>query len=110
MFDDQRPLSDGWVSFRSVDTQPAIVARGPINADGEFRLTTFVPDDGAIAGKHQVIVTSPRLLPRTGFENRPPAPPVDNRFSNYETSGLEFLVEAMPTGNRCELTVTAPKR
>ena len=111
-FTDGTPLTAGWVSFRSLDSGKNVTARGQIQPDGSFELSTFFPQDGAVEGRHQAVVVAvsfhnERELPT----NTPPPPPlVDPRFANFTTSGLEFAVSADPEKNRFVLQVTPPKK
>jgi len=80
-----RELVGGLVICESIDGK--VGARGDIEQDGSFRLTTYKPGDGLFAGKHRVAVVeySPR--------EPPPPPTIDRKFSNVEASGLEINVE-----------------
>ena len=49
-----KPLEFGSVIFQP---QAGPTASGPIQADGSFRLSTYGRDDGAVLGKHQVLIT-----------------------------------------------------
>src|SRR5260370_29576410 len=54
---DGKPLPGATVSFMPVDeSRSARVASGQSDADGNFRLTTFRTDDGALPGEYKVIV------------------------------------------------------
>ena len=103
-FSDSTPLTNGFVIFRSLDDDQHPSARASIQADGSFELSTFASGDGAVAGKHQVLVTTPPPGGRPGFES-PAGPGVDMKFSSYETSGLEFTVSDDPSQNRFEIVV-----
>lgn len=105
---DGSPLPAGFITFRSLDHPEHFAARGTIQSDGSFELMTFTPGDGAVVGKHQVLITTPAPLDRPGFET-PPTPQIDTRFSNYNTSGLEYTVTEDPKQNRFEIVV-APGR
>ena len=48
-----QPLTFGTVQFWPVEGRPA---RGEINKDGTYTLTTFDPGDGAVLGEHTVTV------------------------------------------------------
>jgi len=65
-------------------------ARGRIDADGTFRMTTLNPDDGALPGKHRVLIKPPVM---TRDAKGPPADLMDRRYQTYQTSGLEVTVE-----------------
>jgi hypothetical protein len=69
-------------------------------------MSTFAEGDGAVEGKHRVLVMGP--LPAGHINpNRPPAPVINPRFQSYETSGLTFTVN--PAGdNSFDITVDPP--
>lgn len=78
-------------------------ARGDIDAEGHFVLSTFEPGDGAEPGTHKVVISP---VPRAEFE---PAPKVKlpSRYAKPETSGLSFLVER---GKKNEVTLTVSRK
>src|SRR5258705_6914772 len=90
-----RQLAGGLVICESVDGK--VGARGDIEKDGSFRLSTYKPGDGLLPGKHRVAVVeySPR--------EPPPPPIIDRAFSRVEASGLEINVER--TTNQVTLKV-----
>jgi hypothetical protein len=53
-FQDGEPVPFGVVEFRSSGSAP--VARGKIGRDGRFVLGTFTSENGAVAGRHKIIV------------------------------------------------------
>ncbi|MEA1951951.1 MAG: hypothetical protein U9N87_11235, partial [Planctomycetota bacterium] len=53
---DGTPMNAGQVEFRPVDSEHLVSARGAIQTDGTFELSTFEAGDGAIEGEHQVLV------------------------------------------------------
>ena len=53
-FDDGAPLTGGRIEVRSLEHP--LVARGSVDRDGKFTLTTYEPNDGAVAGKHEVLI------------------------------------------------------
>jgi hypothetical protein len=79
-------LAGGVVVFESKDSP--LSARGELQADGSFRLTTRTPGDGALPGHYRVLITEP--LPQES--DRVPPPKMDLRFQSFETSRLEFTV------------------
>lgn len=104
---DGSPLSAGWVSFRSMDNSRPLNARGEIDAEGNFELSTFELGDGAVAGRHQVVVAAPTRSDRGESPDGPPTPaPLDTKFSSYETSGLEFVVTEDASQNRFQIQVS----
>ena len=95
-FPDGQVLRDGSVEFQITGVKKPVTARGAINPDGSFQLGTFDVADGALAGKHQVVVISYHLI-GNGAE-RPgmiPQATLDPKFSSYRTSGLIREVKAV---------------
>jgi hypothetical protein len=80
-----RELAGGMVICESADGQ--VGARGDIEQDGSFQLSTYKPADGVLPGKYRVAVVeySPK--------EPPPPPIIDRTFSRVEASGLEINVE-----------------
>lgn len=105
-FANGKPLVGGSVEFlaKDADGKP-INARGAIQDDGSFQLKTR-DQDGAIAGKHQIIVM-PVRVDAVSKDTVIPPNPLDPRFSSYTTSGLSFTVQAQEQ-NECVLTVKPP--
>ena len=77
-------------------------ASGITDASGRFRLGTFEPGDGAVAGTNQVAVilldmsTVPELDPETGDMPRGARPPqsiTHPRYGSAKTSGLTVDVQ-----------------
>jgi hypothetical protein len=108
-FDNNVPLATGGlVMFQSVagGNQPQVTAAGTIGPDGTFRLSTHKDGDGAVSGKHRVLVRAKRgVSPRGDLGTRPPSP-VDPRFESFDTSGLEFTVGEGP--NDFKIVVKRP--
>ena len=95
VFADGTPLrTGGIILFKPMATegQPVFDARGTLTADGTFQLSTFEKEDGAVAGKHQVLVRAKRDADDYLKWGVVPRPVIDPRFEHYETSGLEFTV------------------
>jgi hypothetical protein len=107
-FPDGTVLAGGSVEFRS--EEPATLnwnATGQIDAQGKFTLRTFQDNryfDGAVLGKHSIIVTPP---PDEGSVagSTPPAV-LHSDMLVYEKSLLSF--EVKPGANTCTLTVRKP--
>ena len=109
-FTDGKTLGGGSVSFRSLDEARATSARGMIQPDGSFVLTTFEQGDGAVEGRHQALVSVPISPEQDDYKGGPPPAAIDSKFSSFTTSGLEFTVSTDPEQNRFEIKVTPPKR
>ena len=93
-FPDGLPLTKGTIEFESLDREIPLTARSEIAEDGTFELGTFSMDDGAVEGRHRVVVVSNHEI-GTGAE-RPgelEPPKLHPRFADYKTSCLEFAVQ-----------------
>ena len=93
-FPDGKPLTKGTVEFVLMDQDKPSTATGEISEDGTYVLGTFEPDDGAIAGRHQVVVIADHEI-GTGVERPGLLAPtaLHPKYRNFKTSGLEFTVE-----------------
>jgi hypothetical protein len=102
-----QPVTDADVTFYCAEKERS--AFGRTNSNGEFRLTTYGPNDGAVAGKHVVMVVKIESAPPTntatvdsteyippGYETTPPPPPpkklVPAKYSDLKTSDLFVVV------------------
>jgi len=94
----REPLVGARVIFNPASGRPA---QGITDREGRFQLSTLRPGDGAVLGTHQVAV----IAARSGVEQMPgpggapaeatiPAGGLPKRYSNPQTSGLEFEVQA----------------
>lgn len=52
-----QPVTQGVIYF-TPEKEGARAAESPLDSDGRYRLGTFAPNDGALAGKHKVSVVS----------------------------------------------------
>ena len=86
------PFEMGSVEFRSEGNQSRVIARGKIQSNGSFTLSTFAVDDGAIAGQHDVIVQQMIISEGLGASHEH-GPRVPASYSEYATSGLVAKVE-----------------
>jgi hypothetical protein len=94
-FDSGEPVPSGMVEFRPQGEGP--IARGKLDQFGRFTLRTFATDDGAVAGKHRIVVVQ-HLPPQSG----PKAPDehanhqsmlVAPEFASYAKSGLSAEIQ-----------------
>ncbi len=108
-FDDGRNVEQGSVEFRldSESDSQRTVARGKINPDGSFSLSTFEPGDGALPGKYKVIVQ--QMVIAEGFKKgHQHGPRVPSRYAEYGNSGLTAEVKPEPK-NTIELKLKKDK-
>ncbi|QDU61137.1 hypothetical protein Pan216_19910 [Planctomycetes bacterium Pan216] len=96
------PVDEASVSFIPKSGRPAT---GTTNNLGEFELTTFRQNDGALVGEHQVTIE--KMVPKMGSEKDPYAEldsvlPV--RYTKPGDSGLVANVSSDSTEFRFELT------
>ena len=109
LFEDGTPVTSGTVEFLS--KSQSINARGEIQPDGKFTLTTFRPNDGAVAGEHDVVIIQSFLSDALGEVTHQQhgkvqtARIVDPALASYDTSTLSKTVEQKE--NHLELRVPA---
>ena len=106
-FPDGKPLHGGIIEFQPAGEQKGrISARGQIQPNGSFRMSTFEQADGVIAGQHRVLIIPP-LPPGRIDPMKLPEPVIHKRYERYDTSGLQFTVT--PDGpNKFDITVDPP--
>lgn len=94
------PVRVGTIELKSREHD--IQARGTLNTDGTFKLTTYEDGDGAIAGKHGCVVV--QFVMAEGIKGHRPSTigVIDRRYNSYATSGLE--IEISPKGKN-EITI-----
>jgi hypothetical protein len=70
-------------------------AQGEIQPDGSYTLTTFRKGDGAVLGKHTVVIVAMKDMGDTLPEARSPLPPplVPDKYTSAATSDLRAQVE-----------------
>lgn len=101
VFSDGSPVHVGTVELRS--REHGVQARGTIAEDGQFQLSTYGNNDGAVAGWHDAVV-----IQMINVESIPGFKPskvgvVDPRFASYKTSPLSCQVVPGPAN---EVTFT----
>ncbi|MFO0942352.1 MAG: hypothetical protein U0930_16560 [Pirellulales bacterium] len=68
-------------------------ARGTIQKDGSFELTTFSPGDGAVAGVHDCVIVQ-MVTNAEEFSGKVSSfGMIDPKHNSYTTSGLSFEVK-----------------
>jgi hypothetical protein len=102
-----KELAGSQVIFNLPEKQTS--ARGSIQADGSFRLTTKKPDDGALAGDYKVLILEVGRKPLGGPDSTLLAPGVlDSRYSDPSTTDLKVTVK--PGTNQITLAVERNRR
>ncbi|UUO05700.1 hypothetical protein M4951_20275 [Blastopirellula sp. J2-11] len=82
-----KELSGGAVELDSLEQD--VSARGSIDDQGKFVISTFEAEDGALPGKHRVLI-----VPRQATGDERVSKVIESKFQRYETSGLELEVTA----------------
>ncbi len=91
-----KELAGGTVGFESFE-EP-ISARGTIQGDGSFEMSTFGSNDGAWVGKHKVVITPPDPI----GDNVQPAV-MHPKYKRFKDSKLTVTIE--PKTNEMVLTL-----
>lgn len=107
-YQDGTPVTTGMVEFDplAADDTKRFNARGLIHSDGTYFLTTFEEGDGAVPGRHRVLVQEP--YPNVDIEEGESvgSHSIDPKYWRYGTSGLEF--EVREGENEINIVVTRP--
>lgn len=104
-----KPLQQGEVLYNPVDTKGRR-AKGKIQSDGTFRLTTLETNDGAVPGEYQISILA--YAPHPGEPTRTEASEqrdqikqriqrghiIPERYTDPETSGLTDVVDKSHSG------------
>lgn len=107
VFEDGTTPMFGDVEFYNADLK--LNARGKISRDGTFTVSTFGEDDGAVAGKHQVVIlqfVSSQLIPQhIGSQiEHDHGDLVATQYGDYLTSDLACTVKPQ-SENKIELVL-----
>jgi hypothetical protein len=97
-----QPAANSQVVFDGPIGGKLISARGDVQADGSFELSTSQPGDGVPVGKYRVQVNPPPIVDAEAAQRLP----FNAKYIDFSTSGLEF--EVKPDGNN-ELTIQLTK-
>lgn len=89
--DDGSPLTKGLVVFERRDGGPPITARGEIQPDGRYEISTDKPSDGVPLGRYKVLVNP---LDLSDVPDEQKLLPFDVKYTKFATSGLECEVKA----------------
>lgn len=99
VYADGTPVRFGDIETLAVDQR--INARGKIQADGSFTLTTYQANDGALPGVHQAVIIQTTSIPLAAAAKLAPVKhahgnDIGPKYRSYSTSGLRFTVD--PSG------------
>lgn len=102
------PVPNATVTFTPENGRSAT---GVTGSDGRFTLSTFRAGDGAVPGKHTIVVIpfkgdEPEPMPGTpeAVDYKPPASPFNARYSDPTSSGLtENVQSGAPNDFKIEL-------
>ena len=86
---DGKPAAGSQVVFESDQAGKKTTARGDVQPDGSFELSTLKPGDGVPPGKYKVQVNPPPMVNAEAAY----VSPFNAKYSNFATSGLEFEVK-----------------
>jgi predicted small lipoprotein YifL len=89
-FEDGTPVKIGLIEFRSADRT---IARGKIEQDGAYSLTTFEPNDGALEGEHQVVIQQLIITEDLSFGAHDHGKRVPPTYADYSSSPLQAVVK-----------------
>lgn len=82
----------GTIETKSRDL--SINARGTINSDGTFELSTFEPGDGAVAGWHDCVIVQMVIHGEELKSKVSTYGVIDPKHNSYRSSGLSFEVSS----------------
>lgn len=106
IFEDQSVPKFGEIEF--YHEQHRVNARGAIGRDGQFTVSTFREGDGAVAGKHKVIITQNVASPLTARIRQEidhdHGMLIASEYNDYRTSKLECEILANGS-NKIEFVV-----
>jgi hypothetical protein len=104
-YEDGTPVPDLNVIGQMGEGVESVTVQGTARSDGTFSWGTEKPGDGAKPGKYLVAVIPRGLGDAELAQGMLPA--VDPKFSNPQTSGIEFDVK--PGKNELNITLPKPK-
>jgi len=90
---DGSPLSKGLVIFERVGEGPPVTARGEVQPDGRFVLSTDEPGDGVPVGHYKAVINP---LDTSDAPDEQKLLQFDVKHLNIKTSELEFEVKPEP--------------
>jgi hypothetical protein len=104
-FEDGKPLAKGMIVFEGNIGESVVMARGMVQPDGSYQLSTYKQGDGVPPGRYRALI-NPMDLSDVPDEMK--NLPMDIKYLKFETSGLEFDVG--PGKNEIAIPVTRPRK
>ena len=95
-----KPAAGSQVVFDGPEGGKAISARGDVQADGSFELSTAQPGDGVPPGKYRVQVNPPPVVDAEAAQRLP----FNTKYTEFSSSGLEYEVNPGKNDFSIELT------
>ena len=88
-----------------IDQEHRVSTIGTVQEDGTILFTTFQSDDGAIEGKHQVMLIEPPLPEGWDMDTQGPPPrKIPRKYKSFASSGL--IIDVTPDGeNRLDIKI-----
>ncbi|MDR1479921.1 MAG: hypothetical protein LBJ00_13385 [Planctomycetaceae bacterium] len=99
--DDGSPLTKGTVCFQT----GTFVARGNLQSDGVYRMSSVNKNDGLPSGTYRISVIN--AVDGLGEDDAVQTPLIDPKYNNIDTSGITF--EVTSSSKRFDFTVDRPK-
>lgn len=106
LFADGSPVRMGAIELKS--REHGIHARGDIDAEGRFVLTTYEAGDGAVAGMHDCVVVQMVIVEEIANFRPSTEGVVHPRFGAYSSSGL--VAEVAQVGRNDLRVIVEPLR
>jgi hypothetical protein len=89
---DGTAVETGTVEFNA--TEGDWTARGTIQPDGTFYLSTFTDGDGAVPGTHDAVVVQLIVTEDLPLHQHDHGPTVDPKYAHYDRAGLHYIVSS----------------
>ncbi len=91
------PVRVGTIEFKS--REHGVQARGELQTDGSFSLTTYQDKDGAVAGLHDCVIVQFVMLEGVTGHRPSKLGVIAPKYNSYATSGLQVEVSPIPTND-----------
>jgi hypothetical protein len=104
---DGTPLAKGLVIFERIEGGPPASARGNLQADGRFELSTARPGDGVPLGRYRMVLNP---LDGSDVPDEEKVLPFDVKYVNFATSDLVFEVKAESNDFQIKLAPAIPRQ